>query len=195
MIDTQHNANFDYDLLAFCLGGEGYNWGQDRNVVTIFSAPNYCYRCGNQAAIMEIDEKLSYSLFVALFLLRFARSNPTGNRSLQFDPAPRAGEPLVSRRVPDYFLVVFPYFASGFATHRYLFVSKHFTRRTRVLYIQHDTTTSCSLNRSSPIYLSPEERASRFVVHDHGSNCGTTILILPANKRSAIPFSTNATMS
>ena len=35
---------------------EGYNWCQDHNVVTIFSAPNYCYRCGNMAAIMEIDE-------------------------------------------------------------------------------------------------------------------------------------------
>ena len=44
------------------LFSKGYNWGQDRNVVTIFSAPNYCYRCGNQAAIMEIDERLSYSL-------------------------------------------------------------------------------------------------------------------------------------
>lgn len=27
---------------------EGYNWTHDRNVVTVFSAPNYCYRCGNQ---------------------------------------------------------------------------------------------------------------------------------------------------
>ena len=29
---------------------EGYNWSHDRNVVTIFSAPNYCYRCGNQVS-------------------------------------------------------------------------------------------------------------------------------------------------
>jgi len=64
---------------------EGYNWGHDKHVVTIFSAPNYCYRCGNQAAIMEMDEHLEYTF-------------------LQFDPAPRRGEPLVQKRVPDYFL-------------------------------------------------------------------------------------------
>lgn len=52
-----------YDSIR-CSLSTGYNWSQDRNVVTIFSAPNYCYRCGNQAAIMEIDEKLSYSLYV-----------------------------------------------------------------------------------------------------------------------------------
>ena len=41
---------------------QGYNWCHERNVVTIFSAPNYCYRCGNQAAIMELDDTLKYSL-------------------------------------------------------------------------------------------------------------------------------------
>ena len=43
---------------------EGYNWSHERTVVTIFSAPNYCYRCGNQAAIMELDEGMNSKLFV-----------------------------------------------------------------------------------------------------------------------------------
>ena len=34
----------------------GFNWTHDKNIVTVFSAPNYCYRCGNEAAIMEVDE-------------------------------------------------------------------------------------------------------------------------------------------
>eukprot|EP00274_Cyanoptyche_gloeocystis_P004604 CAMPEP_0196654084 /NCGR_PEP_ID=MMETSP1086-20130531/3757_1 /TAXON_ID=77921 /ORGANISM="Cyanoptyche gloeocystis , Strain SAG4.97" /LENGTH=364 /DNA_ID=CAMNT_0041985635 /DNA_START=81 /DNA_END=1174 /DNA_ORIENTATION=+ len=69
-----HNNGLTLVSRAHQLVMEGYNWCHDRNVVTIFSAPNYCYRCGNQAAIMEIDEHLKYTF-------------------LQFDPAPRRGEP------------------------------------------------------------------------------------------------------
>ncbi|ESR52949.1 hypothetical protein CICLE_v100212821mg, partial [Citrus x clementina] len=64
---------------------DGYNWCQDKNVVTVFSAPNYCYRCGNMAAILEIGENMEQNF-------------------LQFDPAPRQIEPDTTRRTPDYFL-------------------------------------------------------------------------------------------
>jgi len=86
-ISDQFNHNNGSSLVARAhqLVMEGYNWCQDHNVVTIFSAPNYCYRCGNQAAIMEIDEKMQQHF-------------------IQFDPAPKKGEPHVTRRPPDYFL-------------------------------------------------------------------------------------------
>lgn len=34
---------------------EGFQHTHDNHVTTIFSAPNYCYRCGNIAAIIEVD--------------------------------------------------------------------------------------------------------------------------------------------
>ncbi|KAL0410981.1 UNVERIFIED_CONTAM: Serine/threonine-protein phosphatase PP2A-5 catalytic subunit [Sesamum latifolium] len=65
--------------------GAGYTFGQEQKVVTIFSAPNYCYRCGNMASILEVDDC-------------------RGHTFIQFEPAPRRGEPDVTRRTPDYFL-------------------------------------------------------------------------------------------
>lgn len=45
---------------------KGYNWCHNQNVITIFSAPNYCYRCGNQAAILQIGENMNFSMYACV---------------------------------------------------------------------------------------------------------------------------------
>lgn len=64
---------------------DGYQSVHDSNVTTIFSAPNYCYRCGNQAAMIEVDEHMKQTY-------------------MQFDPSPRRGEANLAKKTPDYFL-------------------------------------------------------------------------------------------
>lgn len=86
-ISEQFNHNNGLSLIARAhqLVMEGYSWSHQQNAVTIFSAPNYCYRCGNQAAIMEVDENHN-------------------RQFLQYDPSVRPDEPIVTRKTPDYFL-------------------------------------------------------------------------------------------
>lgn len=66
---------------------EGFKWMFGKGLVTVWSAPNYCYRCGNVAAIMELDEQLSPTFKV-------------------FDAAPQESRGLPPRRAAavDYFL-------------------------------------------------------------------------------------------
>lgn len=49
---------------------EGYKELHNKKCLTIFSAPNYCYRCSNLASIVEIDDMLNA-------------------RYQQYEPAPR----------------------------------------------------------------------------------------------------------
>ena len=47
-ISEQFNHNNGLGLIARAhqLVMDGYNWTHEQNAVTVFSAPNYCYRCG-----------------------------------------------------------------------------------------------------------------------------------------------------
>jgi len=38
---------------------EGFHYLHDQTVLTIWSAPNYMYNCGNVASVLELDEKLN----------------------------------------------------------------------------------------------------------------------------------------
>jgi len=71
---------------AHQLAMDGYKWMFGGRLVTVWSAPNYCYRCGNTAAILELDEQL-------------------GRRFKVFEAAPQEARGAQAKRAaPDYFL-------------------------------------------------------------------------------------------
>lgn len=67
--DIVEQFNYTNRLSLICrshqLAMEGYRWYFDKKLLTIWSAPNYCCRCGNSAAILKFEEGRPYRL--ALF--------------------------------------------------------------------------------------------------------------------------------
>ena len=57
----QFNLINNIDLITrshqLCMDGYKY-WYEKKNLVTIWSAPNYCHRSGNIASYMQIDQNL-----------------------------------------------------------------------------------------------------------------------------------------
>ena len=88
MYDVQFNAENNLNLIcrSHQLVMEGYKWMFNNQLVAVWSAPNYCYRCGNIASIMEVDEYLQSTFKV-------------------FDAAPQSARQEPSKDPPpDYFL-------------------------------------------------------------------------------------------
>ena len=67
----------------------GYSWYHKKQTLSICSVPNYAYRFGNKAAIIEFDEYLNN------IILQFL-PNPIQRRKDQNKD--------FNRRIPDYFL-------------------------------------------------------------------------------------------
>ncbi|KAI1305426.1 calcineurin-like phosphoesterase [Xylaria venustula] len=66
---------------AHQLVNEGYKYHFPQNsVVTVWSAPNYCYRCGNVASIMTVDKNLDPKFCIFSAVPDDMRHVPAGRR-------------------------------------------------------------------------------------------------------------------
>ena len=68
--------NFQFVVRAHQLVMEGFLWAHQDLCVTVFSAPNYCYRCGNLAAIMEVEDTLNQAPKFTVYEASPEQGNP-----------------------------------------------------------------------------------------------------------------------
>ena len=78
--------NLELVCRAHQLVNDGFKyWFKDQNLVTVWSAPNYCYRCGNKASILKLGYNLERHFDI-------------------FDSAPESAKSSPPRTLVPYFL-------------------------------------------------------------------------------------------
>ncbi|UYV63540.1 PPP4C [Cordylochernes scorpioides] len=116
---SQFNAANDIDMIcrAHQLVMEGYKWHFNETVLTVWSAPNYCYRCGNVAAILELDEHLQreFTIFEAAPQVRHS-FNMMGVQPILADLAPKemAAFDMRNRHHVQPLLILYPWIRSPY---------------------------------------------------------------------------------
>ena len=79
-----HRNNVKMMARAHQLVMEGFKFMFDEKLVTVWSAPNYCYSCGNVASILEVDENLNNSFKVFEAAPASHRNEPDRGRKLDY---------------------------------------------------------------------------------------------------------------
>ena len=82
-----YSNNLELIARSHQLAMDGYKYYFGQLLVTVWSAPNYCYRCGNDAAVMTIDQSLQIDFVI-------------------FSPRPETerNKPDVTLSAPEYFI-------------------------------------------------------------------------------------------
>lgn len=71
-----HANGLELVCRAHQLVQEGYKYMfPEKNLITVWSAPNYCYRCGNIASILIFDENMDRSLQIFREVAESGRAN------------------------------------------------------------------------------------------------------------------------